>query len=802
MPNSQMVRRFRGWSSAATRTGSARRVSGQGRRRASWRRSLAPNGSWVSAARWIAGVGTCAALVGASAAIARGPVDQSTLHHPTGGGIVINGDFSQAQTFTAGRSGLLDSVDLAVYGGDGQFSVEIHDTDAAGVPTGSALLARTIDGCRAGAPDPALEVPLGAGVHITQGHHYGVTLGWVPGSGTPNTPFGGSLVWTEGLPYDAGAAFGAKPGPSPSWGPTPAQSFGFATYVSEQAPPALSRHRTHTTLTSPRDPAPPGPTTFTASVTDEDDASRVPQGSAVFHLNVEGPSTTVPLDASGRATYTPELGVGATAVSVGYCPSSDAFEGSAATMTQTVTQDVTTTGVAATPSASRVGDLVTLTATVADATNPDREPPGTIQFRSYEGDLGGPVPVESGVASTTTRALTTFSQAVVADYHASDPFFADSNGSTEVSVTKSASSTRLTASPRSLVAGQPMLLLAEVSGAASDGKRPSGPVLFTQQMPYYLLGDTPQLDPGGRAQWRVGAPAGTNRFYAAYYGDGHYEQSFGVIDVEVGRAATRTTLKSDPNPVQTGGALTLTVDVAVVPPGDVPNDGSVQMRVNGQPAGPAIPLAGYDGVIIRAKATDMAAIGTITADYLGGPNTLPSSATVQQQVVAPVAPAAPVAAPPPASAAARLAAMTASLRGALRRRGLAALAGFTQTFDAPVAGQLAQRVYSPSAPANALASRRRPLLVARASRRIAASGTSRIKLKLTRAGRRVVRRAGRARLAVVTRFAALSGPVTRRVDRVTVKARRHSGRVKHARISLGSLRSPWYGVPTAHDLGR
>jgi hypothetical protein len=110
--------------------------------------------------------------------------------------------------------------------------------------------------------------------------------------------------------------------------------------------------------------------------------------------------------------------------------------------------------------------------------------------------------------------------------------------------------------------------------------------------------------------------------------------------------------------------------------------------------------------------------------------------------------------------------MTAGLRAALKRRGPVALKGATETLTTPDAGKLEQQVSARQGG--------KRTLVAAGRRTFAAPGTGKMALRLTAAGRRVLRKPARLNLAVVTRFTPLSGRRVTVVERLT--ARRRPGR--------------------------
>jgi hypothetical protein len=115
--------------------------------------------------------------------------------------------------------------------------------------------------------------------------------------------------------------------------------------------------------------------------------------------------------------------------------------------------------------------------------------------------------------------------------------------------------------------------------------------------------------------------------------------------------------------------------------------------------------------------------------------------------------------------------MGATLVKALKRRGLGALTATSETLAVQVPGTLTQRVYSPAAPKSATATAAKPVLIAAISHTFAAAGSASLKLRMTAAGRRAVRRAHALKLAIVTRFAPRTGTVVTTVTRVRVTAR-------------------------------
>ena len=201
LPEPAMQRNARGEPTALSA------VSSESTRRASPdTETLTAGWSLWRRAMLVAALCAVAALtVGVPGAVARGVLDQTSLP-ALNEGLSVNDAFEHAQTFTAMRTGFLDTVALSFDQSDqdGRYIVDVVPTDAGGLPAGAPLASRTIDACRV--QSSPLEIPFGPAASITAGTRYAIVVASQAGS-TP-TP---SLVWDAGSPYAGGAAFSASP---------------------------------------------------------------------------------------------------------------------------------------------------------------------------------------------------------------------------------------------------------------------------------------------------------------------------------------------------------------------------------------------------------------------------------------------------------------------------------------------------------------------------------------------------------------------------------------------------------------
>jgi hypothetical protein len=706
--------------------------------------------------------------------------------------------YQVAQTFTAGRSGFLGSVDLALttYGTNRHYSVSLLPTNDSGLPTGPPLASSPLDGCRVQTQASPIEIRFGPAAAVTAGTRYAIVVADVT---PPNSRVLPVVRWGSANAYADGDPYSAPVGPSPTWTRLSHPDwgffdFGFSTFVSESQPPVLRQDATQTTVIPSRDPAPPGLVTFTASVVDSDDPAHVPTGWVLFRDGTPFETVIEPLDAEGHASSGfALLSTGISTIEATYCPDGGDFVGSSSTANVTTVQDGTTTTLAASPNALSVGLSTTLTATVADGNDSGKTPTGSVQF-SYDGHpLSGPVALGSGSATLVTAALPAGDRYIEAVYTPADGFFGFSSADRRVQVDRWPSTTAVDAQPAETVAGEPATFTATVTGTSSDGHHPTGTVQFSEDFGA-TIGGPVAIDATGTATLVAYGGAGDYEVHARYGGDDYFDSSAGSVDQTILHADTTTAITSSPNPVAAGADLRVGVDVRVLEPGDVDPDGAVQLLADGEPIDDPIYLEGYSGFDVTLTAPSTPLTSTITAQYLGGSDTNPSSASLAQTVIAssPLAPPPPVPPPPapvsppsppvtPPSAAKSLAAMVGGLRKTLRSRGTRALHGLSESFAAPAAGRVAQQIYSPTAPAAGSSFR----LLATGATRVATARAAKLKLKLTAAGRRALHRAGTVKLVVISRFTPATGPVAHRTDRISARGTRRSRRVVATRSASG-----------------
>ena len=196
--------------------------------------------------------------------------------------------------------------------------------------------------------------------------------------------------------------------------------------------------------------------------------------------------------------------------------------------------------------------------------------------------------------------------------------------------------------------------------------------------------------------------------------------------------------------------------VDVVPPGDVAPFGSLQMTVDGQPAGDPIPLEGYDGITLTVRAPNVATSDVVGVNYSGDHEHAPQLGLDQPGRGRRGRPLAAHGRREDGHAGAAQADDRAAGDQAQAARSARAQRRPADVQPRPSAGTLQQTVRAGS-------------LLASAKRTFSAAGRATLTLRLTAAGRRQLRRAGSVKLTIVTTFTPSGGTPVRVTERVTAR---------------------------------
>ena len=387
---------------------------------------------------------------------------------------------------------------------------------------------------------------------------------------------------------------------------------------SANAPQTITKQTTVTTLNAPG-PAVVGlSATFTAQVVPV--FGGTPTGTVSFDF---GDGTTGSASIAGGTATINHTYLTANNFTATATYGSDAtFAGSSGTKAMTVIKSVTTTTVVINPSPASVGQLATVTATIAP--NPAVSTPvaGTVTFAFGDGTTAV-VNVGANNTATATHAFVTGGNLVVGGIFAGDSNFQGSTGTTLLHVTPGASTTALTVTPNPGSVGQSIGFTATVSAAAGT---PTGPVLFDFGDGTNVVGTLTAGSPSTVTVHHPYPAKGAFTVTANYAGDVNFNASNSAPVQEV-IGGTTTTVTSAPNPSLVGQSVAVTA--TVVAPAGTPT-GNVTFAFGDGTTAPGTLTGAGTATVNHTYAA--AGSFTITATYNGDVNDNGSSGTTQQGV--------------------------------------------------------------------------------------------------------------------------------------------------------------------------
>ncbi|HTC41623.1 MAG TPA: Ig-like domain-containing protein, partial [Candidatus Acidoferrales bacterium] len=174
------------------------------------------------------------------------------------------------------------------------------------------------------------------------------------------------------------------------------------------------------------------------------------------------------------------------------------------------------------------GTNVTFTAVVTPTKTGGPGPTGTVQFVSYQGLIGSPVPLTNGQAQISTSTLPGGVQQVTATY-SGDTDYASSSDSLLQTVLVFPTTTSVTTSNAAITQGASVTLTAQVTSTHSGAPGLTGTVQFssaiTAQGTDNPLGAAVTVTNGQAQLTTTSIPAGTQLIFALYSGDPNYATS-------------------------------------------------------------------------------------------------------------------------------------------------------------------------------------------------------------------------------------------------------------------------------------
>jgi hypothetical protein len=365
----------------------------------------------------------------------------------------------------------------------------------------------------------------------------------------------------------------------------------------------------------------------------------------VPNINVGGTSPAVASSAqsNGIATLTP----GPHAITAIYSGDSN-FSGSTGTFAQMVNAAGSSTAVTSDNPISLVGQSVTFTATVTSLSPNTLAPTGTVQFQVDGVNIGGPVTLIGGVASSASLGTLPAGAHTITAQYSGDANFAPSVGTfTQMVHPTTATTTALSSnSPVSLI-GQLVTFTATVTSLSTSNPNlpnvaPTGTIQFqidgqnfgapVPLVPNIGVGGTsPAAGSSAQSNGIATLTPGPHVITAIYSGDSNFSGSTGAFSQIVAVANSSTAVTSDNPTSVVGQPLTFTATVTSLSDNTLAPTGTVQFQVDGINFGGPVTLIG--GVASSASVGNLpAGAHRIMALYSGDANFAPSLGTFTQTV--------------------------------------------------------------------------------------------------------------------------------------------------------------------------
>jgi hypothetical protein len=485
----------------------------------------------------------------------------------TGGSGSLTQTVNQASSSTAVSS----SVNPSVFGQSVTFSATV--SSCAGTPTGTVQF--FVDGSNFGSP-----MTLSGGTASTSTAGLSVGTHTITASYSGDTNFSGS----------SGSLAGGQ---------------------------TVNQASSSTSVSSSENPSIFGDNvTFTATVTAVSPGAGTPTGTVNFTID-GNPAGSGTLSGGTTSISTGSLSAGTHTVAATYAGDTN-FTGSFGSLTQTVNQASSTTAVSSSANPSVFGQSVTFTATVSSSAG---TPTGTVQFIVDGSNLGSPVTLSGGTASTSTAGLSVGTHTITASY-SGDTNFSGSSGSLAggQTVNQASSGTSVSSSENPSIFGDNVTFTATVTAVSPGAGTPTGTVNFTIDGSPAGSGT---LSGGTTSISTSSLSAGTHTVVASYTGDTNFTGSSGSLTQTVNQASSSTAVSSSVNPSVFGQSVTFTATVSSS--AGTPT-GTVQFIVDGSNFGNPVALSGATA----STTTGGLSVGThtITASYSGDTNFSGSSGTL------------------------------------------------------------------------------------------------------------------------------------------------------------------------------
>ncbi|WP_110206695.1 Ig-like domain repeat protein [Nocardioides daejeonensis] len=334
-----------------------------------------------------------------------------------------------------------------------------------------------------------------------------------------------------------------------------------------------------------------------------------------------------------------DLSVGQHVINVVYSGDDD-FNGSDGVLVQKVQRAQTSVVVTSSLNPAPSGSPVSFTAAVAPVAPGAGTPGGTVRFTINGANLGAPVTVVDGQATSIEfSTLSPGTYQVEASYSGDANFVASSgvlDQGTGQQVAKADTEIEVSTSPGTSAHGEAVTVTTTVKAKAPATGRPTGAVQIWEGN--RLLGATSLVagapKTGVATFVTTNLTPGTHTLRATYVGNFNFLGNVAETTHTVGLAATVTGIESSRNPATYGDAVTFTAVVGSVLPGAGTPTGSVTFKRGNQVLGTAALEDDGNRRVARFEATGLGG-GThqVTAVYSGDSAYASSASASYAQVV-------------------------------------------------------------------------------------------------------------------------------------------------------------------------
>jgi uncharacterized protein (DUF2141 family) len=349
----------------------------------------------------------------------------------------------------------------------------------------------------------------------------------------------------------------------------------FLASTSASATQAVGKAATTTALTAAPSPTVSGQSvTFTAVVGVVAPGVGVPTGGVQFNVDGQPAGTAVPLTGDTATLSISNLSTGNHTVTATYNGNADFAASSSADVTHGVNKAEAAVDLSTSEPNAVAGQPLTFTAAVTAVGPGAGTPTGAVQFAVDGDDLGGPVPLTGGVATSPVAHLDAGLHQVTANYEG-DANFGGAQDSLNQDVDEAHTTTTVTSSPNPSVVGQPVTLRAEVTPVSPATGTPDGFVQF--KVDGDAVGQFVELDNGVAELSTSTLAVGDHTIKATYLSsDINFITSTSTpITQSVNKAATSVDVVSSASPSVVGQPVTFTATVAVQAPGAGAPSGTV-----------------------------------------------------------------------------------------------------------------------------------------------------------------------------------------------------------------------------------